>query len=298
MGIYDREYYRKEGPNYLDRLVPSGSVSKWLIGINLVIFLVQVLFHGQQSYWLEQHFSLWTPAVVYEGEVWRLLSYAFLHGDFWHVGLNMLFLWFFGSELEERYGSREFLTVYLLSAMAGGGAYMLHGYADPRLFMIPCLGASAAITATMLLYAIHWPRRTILVMFVFPLPIWVFVVFSVLKDVLGLYGGSQGVAVSAHLGGAAFAGLYYWSGWRITGFWQGFQNWRKQRSRPRLRIYRPQDKEAVPVGAPLAMEVDEHLEAKVDAVLEKVARSGKDSLTEQEKQILLRASEIYKKRRT
>ena len=74
--------------------------------------------------------------------------------------------------------------------------------------------------------------------------------------------------------------------------------WQKRATGPRLRVYREE-----PVSAPAfssrapAAEADEQMEAKVDAVLEKVARLGQDSLTETEKQILLRASEVYKRRR-
>lgn len=304
MGIYDRDYYRKEGPSYLDRLVPSGAVCQWLIGINLAVFLIQVLL-GKDSQ-LVNHFTLHSPS-VYEGEIWRVFTYAFLHGDFMHIFFNMLFLWWFGSDLEEVCGPREFLAFYLGGVLAGAAGYMIHGAVDfwmrgvhpGSVYFAHCLGASGAVTATLLLYAIHFPSRTILVMLVLPVPVWFVVIFQVVKDAAGLFDTNNDVAVAGHLGGAAFAGLYYHFGWRITGFWRGLQNWWKQRSRPRLRIYQPEDKkEPVPVGARQGGEVDEHLEAKVDAVLGKVKRSGMESLTEQEKALLLRASEIYKKRRT
>lgn len=296
MGIYDRDYYRKEGPSYLDRLIPSGIVCKWLIGINIVVFLVQLMLNSSNLGWVEDKLTLWTPYVL-EGEVWRVLTYAFLHGDVLHLLFNMLFLWWFGSDVEEVYGSKEFLAFYLLAAVFGAFGYMLHGLAGGQVYWAQCLGASGAVTGTMVLCAIHFPSRIILVMMVLPVPIWFFVIFSILMDFAGLYNSRSGVAVAAHLGGAAFAGLYYQLGWRITGIWSGFQKWRKQRSRPRLRLYRPEEeKQPVAVGA--RPDADEHLEAKVDAVLEKVARSGQESLTDQERQILLKASEIYKKRRS
>jgi membrane associated rhomboid family serine protease len=306
MGIYDRDYYRKEGPSYLDLLVPSGAVCKWLIGINLVVFLVQIII---QSQWgvisFQRQWSRFDDALmlqterVYEGEVWRVLTHAFLHGDFWHLFFNMLFLWWFGSKLEEWYGAKEFLAFYLTAALAGGAAYMIHGAFSPRVYMSPALGASGAITGLLLLYAFRWPRDVILLMMIVPVPIWLFVVFNIGKDLAGLFETDSRVAVAGHLGGAAFAGLYYQFEWHITGLFRGLKNWWKQRRRPKLRIWRPEEgKEPVPVGAGRTSDVDEHLEAKVDAVLEKVARSGQSSLTEQEKQILLRASEIYKKRRT
>lgn len=298
MGIYDREYYRKEGPSYLDMLVPSGAVCKWLIVVNLIVFLVQMVSQNTGSHWIVETFALHTPAVL-QGEIWRLLTYAFLHGGFLHILFNMLFLWWFGSELEEMYGSKEFLAFYLVAGIAGGLGYMLHGAFDPIIYQVPCLGASGSVTGVMLLFAFHFPHRTILVMLVLPVPIWLLVVFNIAQDAFGLLSPENPVAVAGHLGGAAFAALYYYTGFRITGLWDSIRDWNRARKRPKLRIYRPEDKkEPVPVGAKQLADVDEHLEAKVDAVLEKVARTGQQSLTEQERQILLKASEIYKKRRT
>jgi hypothetical protein len=161
----------------------------------------------------------------------------------------------------------------------------------------------------MVLFALHFPHRTILLFFVLPVPVWVLVVIQVVQDSIVFVdqaaGGDQlktRVAVSVHLGGALFALLYYRMQWRLTGFWGRVGAWRAQRARPRLRVYREEPQrpaEPVPAGAPpSAGDLDEQLEAKLDAVLEKVARSGQDSLTESERQILLRASEIYKRRRS
>jgi hypothetical protein len=139
-------------------------------------------------------------------------------------------------------------------------------------------------------------------MLVLPVPIWVLAVFYVLQDTLGLLGGStENVAFGVHLAGAAFALLYHQAHWRITGVWHTIQEWKAQRSRPRLRVYRGEEEARAPVAVaapPSHGDIDEHLEAKVDAVLEKVTRHGQASLTEEERRILLRASEIYKKRRT
>jgi len=309
MGIYDRDYYRKEGPSYLDRLVPSGAVCKWLIIVNVVIFFTQLIGENQGSTFIREWFSLRVSDVL-EGQVWRLLTYAFLHASFRHLFWNMLFLWWFGSDLEEIYGWREFLCFYLLAAIVGGLGYMVHAAIQPDFFVapgiaipgfrqiIPAVGASGAITALLLLCAFKFPTKQILVMLLVPVPIWLFVIFQVLQDVAGLFEPANPIAVSIHLGGAAFAAIYYKLGWHITDLGSGVRNWLKQRRRPRLRIYRPDEaKQPVAVGAG-ENALDEHLEAKVDAVLEKVARSGQESLTEQERSILIRASEIYKKKRT
>jgi membrane associated rhomboid family serine protease len=307
MGIYDRDYYRKEGPSFLGTFANRGQVCKWLVIINVLAFIVQILtlprnnfgFGGLGSF---TNFFILDAEKVLDGQVWRLLTYGFLHdpGSVMHILFNMLFLWWFGHELEELYGHWEFLTFYLVSVALGGIAFTLiwkTGIMPAAL----CLGASGGVTAVMVLYAFHFPHQTILVMFILPVPIWALVVFQVAQDTLIFVGRFEsGVAVTVHLAGAAFAALYHQTHMRLLNLWPGFRLRAPRRNRPRLRVYReaePETPQPVPV-APQGSEVDEQLEAKVDAVLEKVARSGQASLTEHEKQLLLRASEIYKKRRS
>jgi membrane associated rhomboid family serine protease len=301
MGIYDRDYYRREGPSFLGTFTSQGQVCKWLIIINAIAFVIQVLTASRGVPFTE-FFDL-TPQKVFDGEVWRLLTYAFLHspGSLFHILWNMLFLWWFGHELEEMYGRWEFLAFYITSALLGGIVYTLawfFGIGPPN----PCLGASGAVTAVMVVFAFHYPTRIILLFFVLPVPIWVLVAFQVLQDSFGFLSGlDRGIAVTVHLAGAGFGALYYQTNLRLLDMLPTFHLGQRPRSRPRLRVYREEEAETpqpVQVGASPAGDVDEQLEAKLDAVLEKVARSGQASLTETERQILLRASEIYKKRRS
>ena len=104
MGIYDREYYRREGPGFLASITQHGRVCKWLIGVNVVMFVLQLATTSQgqiqqvrdedgevvsvrepATSWVTDTFILDTKAVMH-GQVWRLLTYAFLHdpGGFWH----------------------------------------------------------------------------------------------------------------------------------------------------------------------------------------------------------------------
>jgi hypothetical protein len=154
----------------------------------------------------------------------------------------------------------------------------------------------------LVLFAFHFPHHTVLLFFVLPVPVWALVVFQVLQDTFGLLSGqSMGTAVAVHLAGAGFAAAYHQFHWRLLNLWPKISFRQRQRTRPRLRVFKeeePETPQPVPVAAPQAGDIDEQLEAKLDAVLEKVSRYGQASLTENEKQILLRASEVYKKRRT
>jgi membrane associated rhomboid family serine protease len=305
MGIYDRDYYRREAPSFLGSFAGQGQVCKWLILINAAIFILQLMTRARGDTGPLTEALVLDPSKVAHGEVWRLLTYAFLHSDhWWHIVFNMLFLWWFGHEMEDLYGSREFLSFYLVAAVLGGLGFQLAWAMDwipTARHQVPvCLGASGAVTAVMVLYALHYPTRVILIWFILPVPIWVFVGFQVLQDsVLFLSQMNTPTAVSVHLAGAAFGFGYYKSHVRLWSFWTSLRSWYQQRSRPRLRVYRHEQLSApVPLATPSARDADEQMEARVDAVLEKVARSGQSSLTEDERQLLLRASEIYKRRRT
>jgi hypothetical protein len=162
------------------------------------------------------------------------------------------------------------------------------------------VGASGAVTAVMVLFAMHFPTRIFYLMFVIPVPALVLVVLFVVIDSLSLASGAHGgVAVACHLGGAAFGFLYYKLGWRVTRWWPSMPSWKKITGRqPRLRVYRGESEdEPMPVHAGGRASPDSELEAELDSVLEKVSRFGKSSLTEREQQILLRASEIYRNKR-
>jgi membrane associated rhomboid family serine protease len=311
MGIYDREYYRGEGTGLFGSFASRGAVCKWLIGLNVVCFLVQMLtLRRDPNFGVITSFGPFTetlelnvPAVLH-GEVWRLLTYAFLHSVLapLHIVFNMLFLWWFGSDLEDHYGPREFLCIYLVAALLGGAAFVLSAVTGLTRGTL-CLGASGAVTAILVLAALHYPRRIILLFFVLPVPLWAFVVFMVVTDAFQLLGKTEtGVAVQVHLAGAAFAFAYYQLHWRLTGLFPNFRGWMRRRSQPRLRVYREEQETPTPVsvpsgGASAAVPDEEQLEAKMDAILEKISRSGKESLTEKEHQILLKASEILKRRR-
>ncbi len=303
MGIYDRDYVRREGPSFLGSFAERGKVCKWLVGVNILFFLVQVLTRSGQGGWFTSALDLNVQRVMH-GEVWRLLTYAFLHDPYriFHILFNMLFLWWFGSDMEDLYGPREFLTFYLASCVGAGLLFFFSALAwmhDPHMI---CVGASGGVMAVLTLCAIHYPQRTILLFLILPVPLWLFLVFYLAIDTHEFLTEAQtGTAVAAHLGGALFAGVYYRLHWRLSEWlpsWNQWRMWRRQLTRPRLRVYR-EEEERTPVHAPAAVAPleDERLEDQMDAILEKISRVGKENLTPHENEVLLRASEIYRRRR-
>src|SRR5690349_15740116 len=105
MGIYDRDYVRREGPSFLGSFVDRGQGCRWLVGVNVAAFVVLILTsptgdNPSSLGWFTDAFQVNVDRVLH-GEVWRLLTYAFLHepATIWHILWNMLFLWWFGSDV-------------------------------------------------------------------------------------------------------------------------------------------------------------------------------------------------------
>jgi membrane associated rhomboid family serine protease len=314
MGIYDRDYYRREGPSFLGGL-DRGRVCVWLLGINIVVFILQMatvrheliidpvsgepLARVARSL-VTQALDLDVPKVLH-GEVWRLLTYSFLHSTatIWHIFWNMLILWWFGRDVEDLYGSKEFLAFYLMSALLSAVAYCVAYLVG--IYSVPAVGASGAVTAVVTLYACHYPRQTILLFFILPVPIWLFVAATIAMDLFNVFGqANNGVAAAAHVGGAGFALLYFWQHWRLLNLMPQLQSWRRRQARPRLRVYREEETPVAVTAAPPpppGRPEDELLEAKMDAVLEKISRVGKENLTDGDREVLRLAAEAIKRRR-
>jgi membrane associated rhomboid family serine protease len=308
MGIQDRDYYRDDTSGYREVWGRQG-VAVWIIAITCGVFFGQCITGDPAKSPLVTVGAL-KPDLVLQGEVWRLFTPLFLHSGLFHLFCNMLVLYWAGSRMEERYGSREFLAFYVLAGLFSSIVYVVaavSGLSDN----VGAVGASGAITAVFVLFACHHPRQQVWLYFIVPMPIWVLVLIFVGLDMLGAAQVAAGVPAApigyfAHLGGALFGGLYYLTSMRITELFRRAP--RAARARPKLRVLptEPEDDTPTPVGAAVENQprpketqepVDEQLEARLDQVLEKVSKYGQESLTPEEREILFRASEVYKKRR-
>jgi len=288
MGIYDRDYYRQARPSF-GLSFPRTVVGQLLL-INVAIYLVDCVFPERP---LNDLCGL-TGATLTDFQWWRFVTYAFIHDAPapYHIVLNMLGLWMFGRDIEGLYGAKEFLRLYLALAAFGGlvwavGNQLTHGAAESSV-----VGASGAIAGIVILYALHFPRRILLLFFVLPMPAWLVGVLMVAMDALGALqshrasAGEAGsnIAYTVHLAGAAFAFVYYRAGWNLGRLAPGNFSWRRFKPRPRLRVHLPEDEE-------------ESLATEVDRILAKISREGERSLTREERRTLQNASKQYQKRR-
>jgi hypothetical protein len=186
-----------------------------------------------------------------------------------------------------RYGRREYLIFYLTAIVVAGLVWTLAEL--PTGSRSAAMGASGGVTAVVILFALNFPFRTVLFMFFLPMPMWLAAVIFVVIDALGAMSvrDAGNVAVTAHLGGALFAFLYYKWGARLERLlptWS-LSSLKRLGPRPKLRVHDPDAEE------------EETTESQVDRILQKIQEQGQDSLTHAERRILEEASREYQKRR-
>src|SRR4051812_48132075 len=204
MGIYDREYYRGEtrGSGWLTGQAPA---TKTIIIINVIVFFLKPYLDS--SGWLVS-LEASSQGIFRQGHVWQLVTATFLHDDTFHILWNMVFLWMVGREMESFYGTRDFVALYLSAAVASTlGWAAVDAYLQHNALMI---GASGAIMTVVVIYALYYPHREILLFFVLPVEMWLLVLIYLAHDAWQLLNG-QGlgrVAVASHLSGAAYGYLY------------------------------------------------------------------------------------------
>jgi membrane associated rhomboid family serine protease len=180
---------------------------KNLIIANSAIFLIHwMLERAAPVQFLWRLFELTPADVVGRFFIWQPLTYLFLHDGFFHVLFNMLFLWFFGRDLEEVWGTQRFLQFYFFCGIGAGFFVVLANYlfGNPA---IPTVGASGAIYGVMLVAAVMWPDR-IIIFYIFPIKLKYFVMIMAAIAFFGLRDLNSGVSDVAHLSGMGFGYLF------------------------------------------------------------------------------------------
>lgn len=302
MGIYDREYIRV-GPKSSSGLgwTSAWSINTWLIVINFGIFALMALggpaFGGAIEQW--GHFStakalfFTSGGTVHFGlEVWRFVTFQFLHASFNHVAFNMLALFFFGGMVENYLGRTRYLAFYLTCGVFGAVMYVilnllgqLPGAQNLPLLLINLptthlVGASAGVFGVLLACAFIAPNAQILLFFVFPMRLATAVYLFVGIAFFALFRGSNNAGgEAAHIGGA-IAGAYFI---RHTHLLRDFFDiFGKSRA--------PRKKGGAP-SQPRSSRREAVDESEVDRILSKVATQGLHSLNDKEKRVLRRATE-------
>lgn len=156
------------------------------------------------------YLALTSPHIIIYKWFWQVFTYQFLHADFWHLFFNMLALFFFGTPIEKRMGSKEFLLFYLLCGtlcgIAGAGIYYVMFL---KTFMpVMLIGASGTVFAVMLAYAVLFPTSNVYFWGLFPIPAPVLIVGYALVELFNALFIHDGIAHSIHLLGLLWSFLY------------------------------------------------------------------------------------------
>jgi membrane associated rhomboid family serine protease len=254
---------------------------KYLLISNAAVFALQVVAPTALPFYL---LMLIPEFVTRHFMVWQFFTYMFLHHDIAHIGLNMLALWMFGTELEYNWGTRDFLKFYFVSGIGGGvlqWALSFTGLTSP---MSPTLGASGAIFGLLVAYGLMWPDRMILVFGILPMKaLQMVILFAAYSLFQGLTGTGGNIAVFVHLGGGITGFVYLKYGWRMQAH---LEHWMKRLSQPKFTVHQGGR------GGRLSDDPERTKEdEEVDRILDKIAKQGMDSLDSRERRILDRESE-------
>jgi membrane associated rhomboid family serine protease len=236
-----------------------------LVGLNVLMFFVQ----GAMPEFT--HGLAFVPALV-GSRPWTLITYMFMHGGFNHLLFNMMSLYFFGSQVESKLGTRRFGELYFASGMAGA---LLSALLSTHTSII---GASGGVFGVMLAFARYWPDAEILVFFVVPVKARVLVILTTIFALFaGMTGAASGIAHYAHLGGYVGAWAYIAYLERFTGA----RSFRKRTVTPvkdvEIKNWKRVDPKAVH-----AVNRDE-----LNRILDKVNEKGLSGLTPEERRFLM-----------
>lgn len=294
--------------NLLYQFKTSSIVIK-IIAINVVVFLLINLGsffftipHGVLTKWLvlpENVGNLIT-------QPWSLFTYSFLHFGFFHLLFNMLWLHWFGKYILNLFSEKRFLTIYLLGGLFGGLLFIL-SYNLLPVFKNDngvLLGASGAVMAVIVFIATYTPNTSFR-FFTWTIKLWQIALFLFLFDLVrlstskyegGLEDTGNAGGLIAHIGGAIFGYFYaiqLAKGNDIGKWFENILDWfvnqlKPRSKRPFKKVHKTTHARKKPSKTKMSNSKGEH-QKKIDAILDKIGKSGYDSLTKAEKDFLFKA---------
>ena len=284
----------------------SGNVLNKLLAINIGVFILFGII------WMLDHLfvtnlnledtikalyvSFPSSPIAFLHRPWSIVTYQFVHqsfsnGGISHILYNMIVLFIAGRIFREFLGDKKLLNVYLIGGAVGAGIFMLAMNVFPLFsaYNPYIIGASASALAVLAAAATLVPNYTLFLILIGPVRLIYIMLFFFIIDLLSLAGGNAG-GHFAHLGGAAFGFVYIkalQNGTDLGAWLTRFIEWMQNLFKPKTNIkvnYRKPDPEkfsATKTGI---------TQDQVDTILDKIAKSGYDSLSQREKDILFKAS--------
>ena len=284
-------------------LLLNGTVYVALVVLNAILGISQA--YGVQLL-VARQLELSSDLGVLLRHPWTLFTYAITHREFFHILFNLLNLYWFGQIIREYLGDRRLVSLYVLGGLAGAAFFLLSYNLIPKLVDGPgatVIGASGAVTAIIVAAATLLPDYTFMLILLGPVKIkWIAAVL-VLVSIAGVNGGNAGGEIT-HLGGALLgfvfvkqlqAGRDLGAPVQAIGSWFGkLFSRRPAMQASRSDAYRrpaPVSATSTTAGRATAPAAPSHSQEEVDLILDKISRSGYESLSKEEKQKLFRASQ-------
>ena len=266
--------YQYTSKGFKDRLIPPTltipSGVKLLLIINIIVFVLIELSGKRSTLFLS--FGLVPSMVWSQLKIWQIFTYSFIHGGFFHIFFNMFVLWMFGKDLENQWGTKDFLIYYFVCGMGAGFITALFGINS----IIPVVGASGAIYGLLVAYGFTYPNRLIYLYGLFPLKVKHMVLgLGVIAFFASMSASQSNISHITHISGMIIGLIMMycnlsWSGLKIWYFKFRLKNISQQSTKNN-------DKEI-------------QMRQKVDEILDKLNDDGWESITEKEEKYLNQAS--------
>ena len=182
-----------------------------LIIINAILLLASSFLSNGQYSILDEYLALFPVNSGYFMPH-QLITYMFMHGNFWHLFFNMFAVFMFGRTLETIWGPKKYLLYYMLTGIGAGLTQLLVTYLSGSPY--PTVGASGAVFGVLVAFGMLFPNSELFII-PFPFPIkakWFVMGYGAIELFYGVSGTADGVAHFAHLGGliVGFLIVYYW----------------------------------------------------------------------------------------
>lgn len=278
------------------------NIAEKFIAINVVVFLLDSLLRfffrlGENAF--SQYLALPKDFFEFLVQPWTLITYAFMHYGIWHLFWNMVMLYFASRIFLNLFDTRRWVNVYFLGIITGALFFMLSYnlfpvFAGVRSYM---MGASAGVTAVLIFVCAYIPNQEVRVFF-FNLKLWYIGAFFVLMDLIQIPVSGNAGGHIAHLGGALLGYVYARQLLQGKDIGDGFSQMvdatgslfkKRERKGPLKTVYKKSTKKSAAAG-PGKPDYDKAArQRKIDSILDKISKSGYESLSKAEKDFLFKA---------
>ncbi|WP_339654927.1 rhomboid family intramembrane serine protease [uncultured Maribacter sp.] len=275
------------------------NIAEKLIAINVLVFIVNALVPfllGIPKNSIVQWFELPNDIVDIAFQPWSIITYSFFHGGIGHLFWNMLMIYFVGKIFLNLFDAKRFLNVYLLGVILGGLFFVVGYNIFPAFFNTNALliGASAGASAVLIFVCTYLPNQEVRIIF-FNVKLWMVGAVIVLSDLVQLPISNSGGHL-AHLGGAFLGYLYASQLFKGNDIGAGFSRFMdsianlfkgSEKKAPMKTVYKNKKTSS---SNSSAVDYDKIAhQKKIDAILDKISKSGYESLSKVEKDFLFKA---------